>query len=26
MHDEIYYHRNGIVEGSWKVAARGRVR
>ncbi len=26
MHDEIYYHRKGIVEGSWKVAARGRVR
>jgi D-serine deaminase-like pyridoxal phosphate-dependent protein len=26
MHDEIYYGRNGNVEGTWKVAARGRVR
>jgi D-serine deaminase-like pyridoxal phosphate-dependent protein len=26
MHDEIHYGRGGRVEGSWKVAARGRVR
>jgi D-serine deaminase-like pyridoxal phosphate-dependent protein len=26
MHDEIFYGRDGKVEGSWKVAARGRVR
>ncbi len=26
MHDEIFYHRGGVVEGSWKVAGRGRVR
>lgn len=26
MHDEIYYGRNGKVDGSWRVAARGRVR
>ncbi|MDQ2944815.1 MAG: alanine racemase [Acidobacteriota bacterium] len=26
MHEEIYYHRNGIVEGCWHVAGRGRVR
>jgi D-serine deaminase-like pyridoxal phosphate-dependent protein len=26
MHDEIAYGRGGKVEGSWKVAARGRVR
>jgi D-serine deaminase-like pyridoxal phosphate-dependent protein len=26
LHDEIWYGRNGRVEGSWKVAARGRVR
>jgi D-serine deaminase-like pyridoxal phosphate-dependent protein len=26
MHSQIYYHRHGIVEGSWDVAARGRVR
>lgn len=26
MHDEIFYGREGRVEGSWKVTARGRVR
>jgi D-serine deaminase-like pyridoxal phosphate-dependent protein len=26
MHNQIHYHRNGIVEGVWEVAARGRVR
>lgn len=26
MHDEIWYGRGGRVEGSWKVAARGRIR
>jgi len=26
MHDEIAYGRGGQVEGTWKVAARGRVR
>ncbi len=26
MHDRIWYHRNGIVEGSWEVAGRGKVR
>ena len=26
LHDEIWYGRNGRVDGSWKVAARGRVR
>jgi D-serine deaminase-like pyridoxal phosphate-dependent protein len=26
MHDEIWYGRNGKVEGKWKVAARGKVR
>ena len=26
LHDEIWYGRNGRVEGSWKVAARGKVR
>jgi D-serine deaminase-like pyridoxal phosphate-dependent protein len=26
MHDEIWYGRQGRVDGSWKVAARGRVR
>jgi len=26
LHDEIWYGRRGRVEGSWKVAARGRVR
>ena len=25
MHDRIWYHRNGVVEGSWEVAGRGRV-
>jgi D-serine deaminase-like pyridoxal phosphate-dependent protein len=26
MHDEIWYGRRGKVEGSWQVAARGKVR
>ncbi|HET6283320.1 MAG TPA: alanine racemase [Polyangia bacterium] len=26
MHDEIAYGRNGRVDGTWRVAARGRVR
>ena len=26
LHDEVWYGRNGRVEGSWKVAARGKVR
>ncbi len=26
LHDEIWYGRGGRVEGSWRVAARGRVR
>jgi D-serine deaminase-like pyridoxal phosphate-dependent protein len=26
MHDQIYYHRKGVVEGSWTVEARGKVR
>jgi D-serine deaminase-like pyridoxal phosphate-dependent protein len=26
MHDEIYYHRNGTVEGSWMVQGRGKLR
>jgi D-serine deaminase-like pyridoxal phosphate-dependent protein len=26
MHDEVFLVRNGRVEGSWKVAARGKVR
>ena len=26
MHDSIYWHRRGIVEGCWQVAARGKVR
>lgn len=26
MHDRIWYHRNGVVEGSWEVAGRGKVR
>jgi D-serine deaminase-like pyridoxal phosphate-dependent protein len=25
MHDRIWFHRNGIVEGSWQVEARGKV-
>jgi D-serine deaminase-like pyridoxal phosphate-dependent protein len=25
MHDRIFYHRNGMVEGMWQVAGRGRV-
>ena len=26
LHDEIWYGRGGLVEGSWRVAARGKVR
>jgi D-serine deaminase-like pyridoxal phosphate-dependent protein len=26
LHDEIWYGRGGLVEGKWRVAARGRVR
>ncbi|HEY0713727.1 MAG TPA: hypothetical protein VGF45_13700 [Polyangia bacterium] len=26
MHDEIYYGRKGVVEGTFRVAARGKVR
>ncbi|HEY6925113.1 MAG TPA: hypothetical protein VI653_16680, partial [Steroidobacteraceae bacterium] len=26
LHDEIWYGRRGLVEGSWRVAARGKVR
>lgn len=26
MHNRIHYHRDGIVEGYWEVAARGQVR
>lgn len=26
MHDEVWYGRDGRVEGSWRVAARGKVR
>jgi D-serine deaminase-like pyridoxal phosphate-dependent protein len=26
MHDEVFYGRGGRVEGSWRVAARGKVR
>jgi D-serine deaminase-like pyridoxal phosphate-dependent protein len=26
LHDEIWYGRSGLVEGSWRVAARGKVR
>ena len=25
MHNQIYYHRNGIVEGSWAVEGRGKI-
>ena len=25
MHDQIYYHRKGIVEGAWTVEGRGKV-
>jgi D-serine deaminase-like pyridoxal phosphate-dependent protein len=25
LHETIYYHRNGVVEGEWRVSARGRV-
>jgi D-serine deaminase-like pyridoxal phosphate-dependent protein len=26
MHDQLYFHRKGIVEGSWTVAGRGKIR
>jgi D-serine deaminase-like pyridoxal phosphate-dependent protein len=26
LHDEVWYGRKGLVDGSWKVAARGKVR
>ena len=26
MHDQINFHRKGIVEGSWTVAGRGKIR
>lgn len=26
LHDQLYFHRNGVVEGSWQVAGRGKVR
>jgi D-serine deaminase-like pyridoxal phosphate-dependent protein len=26
LHDQIFYHRSGVVEGSWSVQGRGRVR
>jgi len=26
LHDRIYYHRRGEVQGSWPVAGRGRIR
>jgi D-serine deaminase-like pyridoxal phosphate-dependent protein len=26
LHDEVWYGRNGRVDGKWTVAARGRVR
>ena len=26
MHDTIHFHRNGVVEGCWQVAARGKIR
>ncbi len=26
MHDQIHFHRKGVVEGSWKVEGRGKVR
>jgi D-serine deaminase-like pyridoxal phosphate-dependent protein len=26
MHDEVFVHRRGKVEGSWQVAARGKIR
>lgn len=25
LHDRIWFHRNGVVEGAWEVAGRGRV-
>ena len=26
MHDQIFYHRKGIVEGSWTIEGRGKIR
>ena len=26
LHDEVAFGRNGRVEGTWKVAARGKIR
>jgi D-serine deaminase-like pyridoxal phosphate-dependent protein len=26
MHDSIYFHRNGIVDGQWQVQGRGKIR
>jgi D-serine deaminase-like pyridoxal phosphate-dependent protein len=26
MHDQLYFHRKGVVEGSWAVAGRGKIR
>jgi D-serine deaminase-like pyridoxal phosphate-dependent protein len=26
MHDQLYFHRNGLVEGTWTVAGRGKIR
>lgn len=26
MHDQIHYHRNGVVEGTWVVQGRGKIR
>jgi D-serine deaminase-like pyridoxal phosphate-dependent protein len=26
MHDTIHFHRDGVVEGYWQVAARGKIR
>ncbi len=26
LHDQLQFHRNGIVEGAWQVAGRGKVR
>jgi len=26
LHDQIYYYRDGLVEGSWKIEGRGKVR
>jgi D-serine deaminase-like pyridoxal phosphate-dependent protein len=26
LHDEIHFHRKGVVDGSWRVSGRGKVR